>query len=128
MKIAYTIREIRTSKSISQEFMAIKLGIDTSNYSRIERGTAPLTVERLMAIAEILGMSFSEMSKACGLTEDISEETRPYLKHLETEIAFLRKQLHEKEIQLSHFINSKNEERTFMNTELFSNTRRAYQG
>ena len=128
MNITYTIREIRITKSISQEFMALKLGIDTSNYSRIERGTAPLTIERMMAIAEILGMSFAQMSHACGLTEDISEETKPYLKHLEAEIVFLRKQLNEKEIQLSHFINSRNEERTFMNAEMFSNSRRAYQG
>jgi len=128
MKITYTIREIRITKSISQEFMALKLGIDTSNYSRIERGTAPLTIERMITIAEILGMSFAQMSQACGLTEDISEETKPYLKHLEAEIAFLRKQLNEKEIQLSHFINSRNEERSFMNAELFSNSRRAYQG
>jgi len=128
MKITYTIREIRITKSISQEFMALKLGMDTSNYSRIEKGTAPLTIERMITIAEILGMSFAQLSQACGLTEDISEETKPYLKHLEAEIVFLRKQLNEKEIQLSHFINSRNEERSFMNAELFSNSRRAYQG
>ncbi|GIW50643.1 MAG: hypothetical protein KatS3mg080_1254 [Anoxybacillus sp.] len=49
------------AKGLTQEFMAKKLKLDVANYSRIERGVAKLTVERLQEIAEILNTDISEL-------------------------------------------------------------------
>ena len=48
------LRKIRVSQDFSQEYMALKLGITLSAYSKIERGKTELTVNRLIQIAEIL--------------------------------------------------------------------------
>ena len=48
------LRKIRVSHDFSQEYMAMKLGITLSAYSKIERGKTELTISRLVQIAEIL--------------------------------------------------------------------------
>lgn len=61
MKVHENIRALRMAKGLTQEFMAKKLKLDVANYSRIERGVAKLTVERLQEIAEILNTDISEL-------------------------------------------------------------------
>jgi transcriptional regulator with XRE-family HTH domain len=51
---ASRLRKIRVSHDYSQEYMALKLGITLSAYSKIERGKTELTISRLVQIAEIL--------------------------------------------------------------------------
>ena len=48
-----TIKEMRTAKGYTQEKAAENLGIKQSYYSRIERGEANPTVEKLFAIAKL---------------------------------------------------------------------------
>jgi len=43
MKLNERIRTIRQGKGYTQEYMAEKLGIDTVNYGRIERGQTQIT-------------------------------------------------------------------------------------
>lgn len=61
MKVHENIRALRMARGLTQEFMAKKLKMDVANYSRIERGVARLTVERLQEIAEILHTGISEL-------------------------------------------------------------------
>ena len=61
MKVNDRIRQIRINKSLTQEYVAEKLGIDTVNYGRIERGQASLTVDRLMQLSEIMEFDIIEI-------------------------------------------------------------------
>ena len=49
------IKQIRKSKGFSQEYMAYKLGISQSMYSRKERGKAAISNREYRLISEILG-------------------------------------------------------------------------
>jgi transcriptional regulator with XRE-family HTH domain len=48
------IRKFRQLQDFSQEFMAMKMGITMSAYSKIERGKTELTLFRLGQIASVL--------------------------------------------------------------------------
>ncbi len=61
MEVIEKIRMLRLSKGYSQEYIASRIGIETVNYGRIERGQAKLTVERLLKICEILEVSPSDL-------------------------------------------------------------------
>ena len=95
MKTTDKIREIRTQKNFSQEYLASYLGIDTSSYHRLERGVSPLSIQRLEKIAEALELPLSELfsfgeSPAQRKTHDL------LILRLEDEVRFLRSQLNEK--------------------------------
>jgi len=51
---ASRIRKIRVSHGYSQEYMALKLGMTLSSYSKLERGLVELSVSRLVQISEVL--------------------------------------------------------------------------
>ena len=114
MKITDKIRKLRSVKNISQEFVANALKIDTSSYYRLESGISPLSVERLEIISAVFGMSMCEL---LSFGEDVTSNTpvnfpkkpEQYNRHLEEEILFLRKQLQEKEHQLSVLLNLQKE-------------------
>ena len=95
MKTTDKIREIRTQKNLSQEYLASYLGIDTSSYHRLERGVSPLSIQRLEKIVEALEMTLSELF--C-FGEPIAHRKPQDLLilRLEDEIRFLRSQLQEK--------------------------------
>jgi transcriptional regulator with XRE-family HTH domain len=95
--ITERIRELRTAKSISQEYMANRLGIDTSSYHRLERGNSPLSVSRLAVIASVLEVDVVELISNQQLkAEPEILKNHPYVKHLEDEVHFLRQQLNER--------------------------------
>jgi transcriptional regulator with XRE-family HTH domain len=52
--IGTKIRTLRELKGYSQEYMAEKLGISQSNYSRLENSEAEITLTRLEEVSEIL--------------------------------------------------------------------------
>lgn len=54
IKIGQLIRNERQKKKISQEYLALKCGIDRSYLGRIERGEVNLTVDKLYDIANAL--------------------------------------------------------------------------
>lgn len=54
MEIHEKIRTIRQTKGFTQDYVAEKIGIDTVNYGRIERGQAKLAMDRFLKISEIL--------------------------------------------------------------------------
>jgi transcriptional regulator with XRE-family HTH domain len=61
--ILNNIRKQREKDFLSQEYMAHKLGISQNTYSKIELGKNKLTVDRLIGIAEILGVEVAELLK-----------------------------------------------------------------
>jgi transcriptional regulator with XRE-family HTH domain len=95
MTIIDKIREVRSLKCISQEYMACQLGIDTSSYHRLERGTSPLSIGRLERIAAVLNVSVVELLNLEKPIELQPSEQSNYINHLENEIKFLRTQLQE---------------------------------
>jgi transcriptional regulator with XRE-family HTH domain len=95
MKITDKIREIRTQKNLSQEYLASYLGIDTSSYHRLERGVSPLSIQRLEKIVEALEMPLSELFSFGEAS--IQRKTQDLLiLRLEDEVRFLRSQLNDK--------------------------------
>lgn len=59
--ILQNIERIRKTKGYSHEYMAIRLDISQAAYSKIERNTTKLNVERLLCIAEILEVELAEV-------------------------------------------------------------------
>ena len=51
------LKEIRESKGLSTYQVAEKMNITQSSYSRLERGSTKIDLERLELFAEVLGMS-----------------------------------------------------------------------
>lgn len=56
------IRTFRMLRGYSQEFMADKLNITQSTYSRIENDEHKLTVDILKQVAEVLGISIADIT------------------------------------------------------------------
>lgn len=56
-KVVQRIAKIRDSKRITKRDMAQKMGIDESNYGRLEKGSTGLSYKQLVNIASIFGMS-----------------------------------------------------------------------
>ena len=60
-KLGKRIKEIRLSRNIPQEYVAEVLGINPSNYSRIETGYSYPRSENLEKICEVLEVSPKEL-------------------------------------------------------------------
>ena len=107
MKTTDKIRGVRQLRNFSQEYMAAKLKIDCSSYSRIERGAVQITIDRLESIAKVLGMSTLELLAFGEVPRRAQDpEKNSYHDHLEREIEFLRSVLYEKDILLANFVKS----------------------
>lgn len=61
MKINDKIRFLRESKNWSQEEMAMRLGMSTNGYSKIERGETNLTIPKLEKIVEVFDTDILEV-------------------------------------------------------------------
>jgi transcriptional regulator with XRE-family HTH domain len=53
-KIGERIRKLRSIRGVTQENVAEELGINTSSYSKIERGETDANTSRLLQIAKVL--------------------------------------------------------------------------
>ena len=60
-KIGQKVRQIRELKKISREQMADNLKMSLPGYSRIERDEVEVTIERANQIANVLGISLTEL-------------------------------------------------------------------
>jgi len=61
MNVAEKIKEIRTNKGLSQKEVALSVGIDQAQYSRIESGKVEPTLSSLEKIADALGIKVVEL-------------------------------------------------------------------
>ena len=62
-QIAEIIRGRRKARGISQRALASKLGISQSRLSAIEAGSSPLTVDRLIVLANVLDLQLVVQDK-----------------------------------------------------------------
>ncbi len=60
-KFGLNLRQIRTSKGISQEALAMKANIPASQIGRIERGEINTTISTAHLISQILKIPFSSL-------------------------------------------------------------------
>lgn len=103
--IGSRIKKIREERGISQECIAFDLHLAQSSYSRLEKDDRRLSVYRLIKIAEVLNVSmsviFKEEQTAPPITassperfyEELYRSQNDYIRHLKTEIEFLRNQI-----------------------------------
>jgi transcriptional regulator with XRE-family HTH domain len=54
-----SIKEARTTKGYSQEYVATKLGMSQNAYSKLEMGKTSLKLKRLSQLADILEIELS---------------------------------------------------------------------
>ena len=111
IKINTGLKDIRKSKGYSQEQVADYIGIDTTNYGRIERGQTSITFDRLFQLSELYKLNIIEFvailtNSKLSNSKESSElshllETIDYLKK---EVAFLRESLLTKDSQISYLI------------------------
>lgn len=61
MKIGQKIKMLREVKNFTQEYMADKIGLAQSNYSKIERDETDITFSKLQKISEVLGVNVDDI-------------------------------------------------------------------
>lgn len=60
-KLGARIKELRKSKNITQEELVEVIGSDTNNLSRIENGKKFMSAEKLVKIANALGVDIKDL-------------------------------------------------------------------
>lgn len=60
-RIGFNILRERREKGMTQEVLADIVGMSRPRLSAIERGTTTLTLEKLMRIAEALGVDYRDL-------------------------------------------------------------------
>jgi transcriptional regulator with XRE-family HTH domain len=96
MEITKNIISIREGKGLKQSEIALRLGIDQPNYSRLEKRGDKLSIEQIKAIANALGVSLNELLGFDAPVEDLGK-----VKELEMRIEELEIQLSEKSEKLN---------------------------
>ncbi len=91
------IRNYREIRDFSQEYMSHKLSISVSSYSRIERGEVQLTVEKLLQICELLGVTYTmiiegEPKESLIPINDSANPNYEYIHLLKDQIKLLKEQ------------------------------------
>jgi transcriptional regulator with XRE-family HTH domain len=61
MNIGNKIKKIKELRNVTQEYMAIELGISQEGYSKIEADKTKITLERVEKIAKILQMDILDL-------------------------------------------------------------------
>lgn len=56
------LRKIRTSRNLSQEFVAEAIGVSTSSYARYEAGKTGITIDHVIRLAKLYGMSLDQIA------------------------------------------------------------------
>lgn len=97
MDISKLIVELRENKKISPSDIADKIGIERTNYYRLEKRGEKLTIEQLKQIAGALGVELHELLGIEVQTVDLER-----VKELESRVSELEKWLKDKDKIISH--------------------------
>lgn len=108
-QIGERIRKIRELKGYSQEYVATQLSLSQRAYSKIERNEAPISWDKLIRLGEVFEISPSDLItfddslifNNCTqsgkfntinnyLSEELIDSLQSRIRHLETEVEFLR--------------------------------------
>jgi len=118
MKIHEILKNIRKQKGMSQEQVAEHLGVDTTNYGRIERGQSSITIDRLEVLAKLYNVPITEILNINNLTnattkipENNTNTTEYFINHLKEEVDFLRGLIKAKDTQIAYFIDTNKEQK-----------------
>lgn len=61
MKVGEKIKQIRKDKGLQQKAVALEVGLDQSNYNKVENGGREPSLEVLQKLSAILGVSIDEL-------------------------------------------------------------------
>lgn len=61
MTVGEAIKQVRKGKGIKQKTVAMEIGLDQSNYNKIENGKREPSVDVLKKISDILGVSIDDL-------------------------------------------------------------------
>ncbi len=98
------IRKFRQLQDLSQEFMAMQMGITMSAYSKIERGKTELTLYRLGQIASVLQVDMINFLRDETLTQVAEAAIPAYGFVTRGEFAEQAAALHEVQLKLSEIL------------------------
>ncbi len=101
----------RKQKGLSQEYMAQQLGVNASNYSKLERGETRITVERLFQIARVLSVEVERLLYGTSGYAQMADKAPGHLAALERDEGY-RDLAHQKELlkQRVEFLEKMNEQ------------------
>ncbi len=105
--IGAKIRKTRELRGLSQDNIAVELGISQPSYARLEKGDDRISITRLVNIASILKTSVSELinekvgkvinqqnsENPQAYVDNIFQADKDHINTLKEEITFLRKLL-----------------------------------
>ncbi len=61
MEVGEKIKQIRKDKGLQQKAVALEVGLDQSNYNKVENGRREPSLEVLQKLSTILGVSIDEL-------------------------------------------------------------------
>ncbi len=80
------IKKMRKEKGFTQLQVQMKIGIDQSDYSKIERGIRYPTVEQLISLSELFGTSVDYLL-------ELTDEDKPYPRNTHSNVIKKKKHL-----------------------------------
>lgn len=92
MNIGSKIRKVREAKGFTQKQVALEIGMDPSQYSKIEKGKTDPTTNTLEKIAKALHIELSELFASDEIFKDINSADKTIIEKVR-----LIEQLDEKE-------------------------------
>ena len=84
MDFSKNLKDLREKRGLLQKQVASAINVYPSNYSKIEKGERQPTVEMLIALAELFGVSIDELvnSKGIEVTQDESVEDKDLIQQV----------------------------------------------
>ena len=82
MQIGDKIRKVREAKGLSQKQVALSLGMDQAQYSRIENSKTDPSFSNVTKIAKALGIELSELFKSDEVFKDVNSYDKSLIEKL----------------------------------------------
>ncbi len=100
--IAKNIRKIREEKKLSQDYIAAQLSISQNVYSRLESGKVNFSIDRLLAIANVLETQLLDLIGQTNYTQSFNIQNNQTIKrNVTNNLSEEMTDLYKKLIQLS---------------------------
>ena len=82
MQLGKNIRKIREAKGLSQKEVAISVGMDQAQYSRIENSKTDTSFSTIEKIAKALGVELSELFTADEVFKEVNSKEKTLMEKL----------------------------------------------
>ena len=82
MDIGNKIRTAREAKGLTQKQVAIEIGMDQSQYSKIEKGKTDPYTSTVEKIAKALGMTLSELFSSDDIFREVNSQDKSLMEKL----------------------------------------------